>query len=217
MDREQVLLGWRQYKPFHRTLTLLGAPIEIDEEPLFTGDASSFRFGLEVWTPIESVWRELADQISRDLTAHAQAEAEHNQRMVAAARAGEEYALWYVSMFRADKETTWEPVTWKPGNLYGFHACRNCGNAMLRYDANVEYCSIKCRREHGLERKRNWARDNADKRPIRAKLPEYAPTCASCGTTFKASRSDARYCSATCRQRARRNVKNTLALGVDVD
>lgn len=211
MDRDNVLFGLRggKYGRGYR-LTLIAAPLEIDEKPLFARGV----YGR--WDPIEDMWSELASEISAELTARAQAAAEHYGRLTEAAQAGDKDAMTMLAL-RGKGSTHWEPVTWKPGGLYDCCICRHCGNAMLRYDANVEYCSTKCRREHGRERKRNWARDNPDKRPSRAKLPEYAPTCASCGATFEASRSDARYCSAACRQRARRNVKNTLALGVDVD
>ena len=70
-------------------------------------------------------------------------------------------------------------------------ACPGCGRALVVVRvarsgplARVPYCSESCARSRATSRSRN--------------------ACASCGAQFDATRSDARYCSSACRQRAYR-------------
>ena len=210
MTRDDVLLGVRRLGGWRDTgLIVLAAPFELEGEPLLEMNGYSW------YRPISAAWQAFADDVSQMLTDDARARAEWAQRLHKAAAEGDEFASGMLAL--KNPSTQWSPATWAPNDLYHGGVCAHCYETFAAYDRNVRFCSARCRRDHGRARKREWARDNPDKRPSRAKLPEYAPTCASCGATFEASRSDARYCSAACRQRARRNVKNTLALGVDVD
>lgn len=69
-------------------------------------------------------------------------------------------------------------------------ACRNCGR--LFHAAASAYCSDRCANIQRAARRRQ-AREQARSR-----------CCCHCGDLFSASRSDARYCSPGCRQRAYR-------------
>ncbi len=72
------------------------------------------------------------------------------------------------------------------------------------------YCD-PCRARHDADRREQLDRDNASRRDLRARRRRARPAavCAVCDTTFTGCRADARYCSATCRQRAYRSRKDT--------
>jgi hypothetical protein len=108
-------------------------------------------------------------------------------------------------------------------------ACGGCGDEILDYSGRSDvaggsiYCSDECRRAARSRRRRAaYAAKKmgypllsgcyfspgaeADREIIetaKASLVEH--TCQQCGETFTAKRADAKYCSATCRQRARRS------------
>ena len=67
------------------------------------------------------------------------------------------------------------------------HECGVCGEAFYSYKDNFDasYCSPQCKYEAAKRRKRV---EHAEQR------------CTHCGKTFLPRRSDARHCSAACRQ-----------------
>lgn len=92
--------------------------------------------------------------------------------------------------------------------------CRYCGADMYswgdagrtisggwRSSPEPTICSAECEAAEARDYQRRY-RKTYD-RPSRAKGPEQR-TCEHCGQPFTAKRTDARYCSATCRQRAKR-------------
>lgn len=84
--------------------------------------------------------------------------------------------------------------------------CRRCGRWRYR---NVgwphDYCTTECARAADLDRRRNIRRRDAR---IRASIRD-SRSCQQCDATFIPSRSDARYCSPACRQRAYRQRKTS--------
>ena len=79
---------------------------------------------------------------------------------------------------------------WRPRST----VCRSCGRRLYYWGSELwphHYCTESCERAARRERRR---------RPRR--VSEGA--CARCGTRFKATRVDARYCSPACRQKAYR-------------
>ena len=92
----------------------------------------------------------------------------------------------------------YRPETFEEHRSYEYHGqpCRGCGRPMYwhrRYQLPRAYCGEGCRT---LYRRRVRQAEAAARR--------YEPTCAECGEVFQARRNDARYCSARCRQRAKR-------------
>jgi hypothetical protein len=78
-------------------------------------------------------------------------------------------------------------------------ACERCGRRVhYCYGREYRYCTYRCARtiwtQQATERRSRYRAEHRIKRL----------TCESCGSTFTATRSDARCCSATCRQRAHR-------------
>jgi hypothetical protein len=77
--------------------------------------------------------------------------------------------------------------------------CENCGRT-VRYLYGREYrcCTYRCAAavwsKKAIERRSSWRAEHHIKRL----------SCEVCGSTFLATRSDARICSAACRQRAHR-------------
>lgn len=57
-----------------------------------------------------------------------------------------------------------------------------------------------------------WLERERERHAARVR-PEHHPACAVCGTSFTAHRSDARYCSPACRQRALRDRRREGAAG----
>jgi hypothetical protein len=83
--------------------------------------------------------------------------------------------------------------------------CQNCGRKVhYLIGREYRYCTYRCAlavwTRQATERR---SRDRAEHRHKRL-------VCAVCGGTFTAARSDARYCSATCRQRAHRKAAAAL-------
>jgi len=78
-------------------------------------------------------------------------------------------------------------------------ACENCGR-IVRYGYGRQYrcCTYRCAAA-------GWTKRATERRSqYRAAHRVKQLSCGVCGTTFVATRRDARYCSTTCRQRAHR-------------
>ena len=93
--------------------------------------------------------------------------------------------------------------------------CERCNAPMIafrfwnretrRHLDKPRHCSDECKAGAEREKRRRYIAERRAEhgRPSRAKPPE-SRVCAQCGQTFTPTRSDARYCSGTCRQRAHR-------------
>ena len=100
---------------------------------------------------------------------------------------------------------SFRPVTF-PENGGRLCTCRQCRSPMYTWRTGrqtlwLNLCSNECEAAEARDYQRRY-RKTYD-RPSRAKEPDQRQ-CAECGETFTAKRTDARYCSATCRQRAKR-------------
>jgi hypothetical protein len=94
-----------------------------------------------------------------------------------------------------------KPTTTRWGHApeWNSFACRNCGRT-VHYLQGREYrcCTYRCAAAIWTKR----AIQRRSRSRAEARVKEMA--CEACGCTFTATRTDARYCSATCRQRAHR-------------
>jgi hypothetical protein len=108
---------------------------------------------------------------------------------------------------QAPTEAAAEPVIKPP------FPCRDCADSRPLYYCNTCKAEWESRQREKAERKRAKVREQYKRRKERRDRLKPAPICASCSKSFKGRRADARFCSATCRQRAHRAVthKNLLA------
>ncbi|MGY4284917.1 hypothetical protein ACVWXO_004137 [Bradyrhizobium sp. LM2.7] len=91
------------------------------------------------------------------------------------------------------------------------YPCKECRDTVPLYYCRP--CRTEWDRRQQIERERECAkrREQYKRRKQRRNWGKPATICAACGQGFKGKRTDARFCSATCRQRAHRAVtdKNT--------
>jgi hypothetical protein len=81
-------------------------------------------------------------------------------------------------------------------------SCENCGRTVrYLYGRAYRYCTYHCATAV-------WTK-NATERRSRTRAAQHIKrlSCNVCGSTFRATRSDARTCSTTCRQRAHRQAE----------
>jgi hypothetical protein len=94
-----------------------------------------------------------------------------------------------------------KPVTaaWGDEPHWRHFACEHCGRTVhYLYDRQYRYCTYHCASIV-------WTRGATERRSrYRAEHRIKHLACQVCGIAFTASRSGTRYCSATCRKRARR-------------
>lgn len=90
------------------------------------------------------------------------------------------------------------------------YPCSECASSIPYY-----YCSA-CRAEFESRQQETRKQESAKRRRWymngKERRERWKPStiCAACGGAFKGKRADARFCSATCRQRAHRNVTDTV-------
>ena len=93
------------------------------------------------------------------------------------------------------------------------YPCKNCADTVPYY-----YCDT-CRAEWDSRQEKERERENAKRRKWyaerKATLARARPPtiCATCGEKFKGKRTDARFCSDACRQRAHRSKSVTVKRG----
>lgn len=113
---------------------------------------------------------------------------------------GRTYRRWCIDCAETDD---WDRTPWRrtrrPSSDY-FHDCPGCFVAFYAPIAR-SYCSDECRAAVLAERRR--------------REPRTAGSCATCAQSFTPPRSDGRYCSAACRQKAYR--RRTARHPVEVD
>ena len=86
---------------------------------------------------------------------------------------------------------------------------RKSYEGLRRYHTGIELCSLKCK----------WTHRNQQTAKKRLKKSKPAVICDCCGVSFIQTRTDSRYCSNKCRQKAyrqRRPLKNPHLAGFDV-
>jgi hypothetical protein len=97
-----------------------------------------------------------------------------------------------------------EPL--KPPNKPPRYPCADCACHSPRFYCDACKAEWNRRRDGEREYARARQRRRYEVRKQRRSMTKLAPTCATCGKRFKGKRADARFCSATCRQRAHRSV-----------
>ena len=81
--------------------------------------------------------------------------------------------------------------------------CAHCGASIHhKKRASALYCSVRCRNDAQI--KRRGVRIALKQRGAGRRGGRYPKDCAKCELPFKATRSDAQFCSAKCKQASKR-------------
>ena len=96
-----------------------------------------------------------------------------------------------------------DPPSTKPA-----YPCELCEDTYSRYYCTVCRAELDRRREAKRERRREkqraWYRARTERKRELRRIYHNLPQCATCDTAFEPKRTDAKYCSPACRQRAHR-------------